>query len=145
MTQTQNYKNHRKFVPAFHVFVLPVLTLNFGFSLYRIKQFHFSFESILGSLVAAALLLGILYSRMFAITVQNRVIRLEMQLRLERILPTDLKTRIEEFTPGQLIALRFASDAELPELSRMVLAQTLADSDAIKQSIKNWRADLLRA
>lgn len=145
MTQPQNYENHRKFVPAFHVFILPVLILNFGYSLYRSVHFHFSFESILGSLVAAALMLGMLYARMFALTVQNRVIRLEMQLRLARLLPADLLPRVEEFTPAQLIALRFAGDAELPELARLVLAQKLAGGDAIKRSIKNWRADFLRA
>jgi hypothetical protein len=142
MTQ-QNFKNHRKLVPAFHFFILPVFTLNLGYSLYRLKQF--SFESILGVLVAAALLLGALYSRLFALRVQDRIIRLEMQLRLERILPADLRPRIEELSLRQLIALRFASDAELPELSRLVLAQKLSGSNAIKQSIKNWRADLLRA
>jgi uncharacterized membrane protein YciS (DUF1049 family) len=141
----QNFTNHRKLVPAFHFFILPVFTLNFGYSLYRLRPASFSFESILGVLLAAALLLGSLYYRIFALTVQNRVIRLEMQLRLERILPADLKARAEEFTVSQLIALRFASDAELPELSRLVLAKKLVDGNAIKQSIKTWRADFLRA
>lgn len=141
----QNFKNHRKLVPAFHFFILPVFTLNFGFSLYRLKQSSFSFESILGALVAAALILGALYSRLFALRVQDRVIRLEMRLRLERILPADLKSLIDEFTLGQLIALRFASDTELVELSRLVLAQKLNGASAIKQSIRNWQADVLRA
>jgi uncharacterized membrane protein YciS (DUF1049 family) len=141
----QNYKNHRMLVPAFHFFILPVFSLNFGYSLYRLKQTSFSFESIVGVLVAAALTMGALYSRLFALRVQDRVIRLEMLLRLERILPSDLKSRIHEFTLGQLIALRFASDAELPELSRLVLVQKLTGGKAIKQSIQNWQADGLRA
>lgn len=144
-SQNQNYENHRKLVPAFHFFVLPVFTLNLGYSLYRLRGSSFSFESIVGVLVAAALILAALYSRMFALSVQDRVIRLEMQLRLARILPADLRTRIDEFTASQLIALRFAPDAELPELCRLVLAQKLVGKDAIKQSIKNWRADVLRA
>ncbi|HXN23975.1 MAG TPA: DUF6526 family protein [Candidatus Dormibacteraeota bacterium] len=141
----QHYKNHRMLVPAFHFFVLPVFGLNFGYSLYRLKQTSSSFDSIVGVLVAAALLMGVLYSRLFALRVQDRVIRLEMQLRLERILPSDLKSRIHEFALGQLIALRFASDAELPELARLVLAQKLTGRNAIKQSIQNWQADVLRA
>lgn len=143
-SQNQNYKNHRKLVPAFHFFVLPVFTLNLGYALYRVKQSPFSLNSIVGVLVAAALILGALYSRSFALRVQDRVIRLEMQLRLARILPADFKTRIDEFTPSQLIALRFAGDAELPELCRLVLGQKFAGSDAIKQSIKDWQADVLR-
>ncbi len=140
----QNYKNHSKLVPVFHFFILPVFTLCFGYSLYRLKQSGLSFDSALFVVVAAALLLAALYSRLFALRVQDRIIRLEMQLRLERILPPDLKPRVAEFTVSQLIALRFAGDDELSELARLVLAQQLTGSKAIKQSIKHWRADFLR-
>lgn len=82
---------------------------------------------------------------MFALTVQDRVIRLETRLRLERLLPADLKARILEFSVGQLIALRFASDAELPDLARRVLDEKVKDKKAIKQMIKTWKPDYLRA
>ncbi len=141
----QNFQNHVRRVPAFHFFVQPVFLLSFLYSFYRLKQASFSFESILGVLVAAALVIGALYSRLFALTVQDRVIRLEMRLRMERLFPVDLKPHMEEFTVGQLIALRFASDAELPDVARRVLKEHLTDRKAIKQLVQNWKPDFLRA
>jgi Family of unknown function (DUF6526) len=141
---TQNFENHTKFVPAFHFFVLPVLALNLVWSIDRAWSF-FSTGTVISALLAAALILLALCGRRFALTVQDRVIRLEMQLRLQNVLPTDLRVRIPEFTLGQLVALRFASDAELPELARKVLDEHLADRKAIKKLVRNWQADLLRA
>jgi hypothetical protein len=86
-----------------------------------------------------------LYARLFSLTVQDRVIRLEMRLRLERLLPPDLRSRIPEFTPAQFISLRFAGDDELPALARQVLDEKLSDRKTIKRRIKNWQADFLRA
>jgi hypothetical protein len=141
----QNLQNHAKLVPPFHMFVLPVLLLNAGWSIYHLVKTGISFETVLGVLLAFALLLFALYSRLFTLTVQDRVIRLEMRQRLAEILPTDLRPRIPEFTPGQLISLRFASDAELPALARKVLEEKMNDRKAIKQLIKDWQADYLRA
>ena len=86
-----------------------------------------------------------LYARMFALAVQDRVIRLEMQLRMQGVLPANLRARIPEFTLNQLVALRFASDAELPALAGKVLGENLNDRKTIKRMIQNWRADDLRA
>ena len=141
----QNFANHPKIVPLFHYFVIPALTLNFGWSIYRLVRGHHWAEGIIGLLTAVALLLLAFLARMFALTVQDRVIRLEERLRFERLLPEDLKARIPEFTVAQLVALRFASDAELPALARKVLSENLTDRKAIKQLVQNWRADHLRA
>jgi hypothetical protein len=84
-------------------------------------------------------------ARVFALTVQDRVIRLEMRLRMKDVLPADLQPRILEFTPGQLVALRFASDGELPDLARAVLKDGIKDKKTIKQMITHWQADELRA
>jgi Family of unknown function (DUF6526) len=140
----QNFENHTKTVPAFHYFVLPVLTLNLGWSINRVAR-HFSSDAVVSLLLAAALILLALYARMFALTVQDRVIRLEMQLRLRNLLPPDLHPSIVDFTVGQLVALRFASDAELPELARKVLDEKVNDRKTIKKMIQNWQTDLLRA
>jgi hypothetical protein len=102
-------------------------------------------EGLVDLLTAAALLVLAFYARIFALTVQDRVIRLEERLRFERLLPEDLKARIPEFTRGQFVALRFASDAELPALARKVLSDNLTDGKAIKQLVQSWRADHLRA
>ena len=141
----QNFSNHAKFVPAFHFFVLPVFALNFVQSIYRWKQGEFSFNGFVGVLTAAALIALAFVARVMALRVQDRVIRLEERLRFARLLPADLQGRIEDFRPSQLIALRFASDAELPGLARKVLDGNITDTKAIKQMVQNWRADYLRA
>jgi hypothetical protein len=141
----QNLQNHAKLVPPFHMFVLPVFLLNAGWTIYHLIKAGISFETVLGVLVGFALLVFALFSRLFALTVQDRVIRLEMRLRLAEVLPVDLRPRIPEFTVGQLVSLRFAPDAELPALARKVLDEKMNDRKAIKQLIKNWQADHLRA
>jgi hypothetical protein len=85
------------------------------------------------------------FARVFALTVQDRVIRLEMRLRVAEVLPVDLRPRIPEFTVAQLVSLRFASDAELPALARKVLYEKLDNRKAIKQLVKDWQGDYLRA
>ncbi len=141
----QNFQNHTKFVPPFHMFVLPVLLLNAGWTIYHLIKTGVSFESVLLVLMAFALLTFALFARLFALTVQDRVIRLEMRLRMAEILPIDLRPRIPEFTVGQLVSLRFASDAELPALARKVLDDKMESRKAIKQMIKDWQGDYLRA
>ncbi len=84
-------------------------------------------------------------ARLFALAVQDRVIRLEERLRYERVLPADLQARCGEFSIGQIVALRFACDAELPALARKVLDDKLTERKAIKQLVKNWKPDYLRA
>jgi Family of unknown function (DUF6526) len=140
----QNFKNHMKFVPVFHFFVLPALLFNVGWAIYRIVRAP-SGGSVENMVVALALLLVALYGRMFALAVQDRLIRLEMQLRLQQLLPANLRPRIPEFSVNQLVALRFASDAELPELAGKVLADNLQDRGTIKRMIQNWQPDELRA
>ena len=141
---TQSFENHAKFVPAFHIGVLGIFAGNVIWSAERLFQ-GINGERVVGLLLAIAFVLGALYARMFAMTVQDRVIRLEMRMRLERLLAADLRARIAEFSVGQLVALRFASDAELPELARKVLDGKIEDRKAIKQMVRDWQADWLRA
>jgi hypothetical protein len=144
MAESQNFKNHSKYVPIFHFFVLPVLVVNVGWTI-RSAIHVFSPFAAFQVVLAFALLLGFATARRFALTVQDRVIRLEMQLRLERLLSAEMRARIPEFTVGQLVALRFASDAELPALARKVLDEKLTERTAIKKQVVNWQADHLRA
>lgn len=141
----QNFQNHTRNVPLYHQFVFFVFMINLGWTIYRLVKDVFSWGAIVNVLVAMALLVLAFYARTFAVTVQDRVIRLEMRLRLAGILPADLRPRILEFTVAQLVALRFASDAELPALARRVLDEKLTNRKAIKQLIKDWQADYLRA
>jgi hypothetical protein len=141
----QSFANHTKVFPPFHFFVLPVLLVNLGVQIYWLKVFWITFSGVFGVLLALALLVGFLSARMFALSVQDRVIRLEERLRYQRLLPTDLQPRIDEFTVAQLVSLRFASDTELPALARKVLDEKMQERKAIKQLVKNWKPDYLRA
>jgi hypothetical protein len=142
--QAQNFSNHTKFVPAFHFFVLPVLLINIINRLVALRH-GLSYESIFAVILAIGLLMLAFTARVAALTVQDRVIRLEMQLRFASLLPPDLLARANDFTVGQLVGLRFASDEELPSLCRQVLDEKLTDRKDIKRRVKNWRPDLLRA
>ncbi len=141
----QNFMNHTKFVPAFHFFVLPVLIINFGTQVYWWIKLGFIPLHFFTVLLAAALFLGILNGRIFALSVQDRLIRLEEQLRYDRVLPEELRWRADELTISQFVSLRFASDDELPLLVRKVLDEKLTERKDIKQLIKNWKPDNLRA
>jgi len=140
----QTFANHVRWVPGFHFFVMPVIALNFGWSIYRWKLAGFSLDAFISVLTAAALLMLMAYARLFALKAQDRVIRLEEHMRLDKLLPADLKPRIKEFTSGQLVAMRFASDAELPALARKVLDGNIRSGKAIKQMVHTWRTDYLR-
>jgi len=143
-SKAQTYKNHARFLPAFHFFVLPVLLLN---ALNAIRHIWLApnLSTVWTFVVAAALLMLGFLARTMALTVQDRLIRLEMRLRLQQCLPADLRSRINDLTPRQLVALRFASDAELADLVREVLGGKLASSKDIKMRVKDWQADWLRA
>jgi hypothetical protein len=142
--RVQTYKNHPRLLPAFHFFVLPVLLLNVLNEVRRAWRYP-SEGSVFLVVVAAALFALAVLSRTQAVTVQDRVIRLEMRLRLQQILPPELRTRIQDLTHRQLVALRFASDAELPELVREILDGKLTTAKEIKLRVKNWQGDWLRA
>lgn len=141
---SQNFKNHAKFVPLFHFVALPILFVNAAWSAYRAFT-RPGWDTTLAALVGVALVLTLFLARIFALRVQDRIIRLEMRLRLRELLPADLAARIPEFTTAQLVALRFAGDRELPALARRVLDERLQDRKAIKQLITDWQADHLRA
>lgn len=139
----QNLSNHGRYVPMFHFVLGTLVVANFVFSIVRTLR-AVSVESLFGLVVAISLLIMFWYIRSFPVTVQDRLIRLEMRLRMDRLLPRDLMARFGEFTPGQLVALRFAGDGELPGLARQVLEGTLKSSAEIKRQIKDWQADTLR-
>jgi hypothetical protein len=143
MPAEQSYQNHRQTVPGYLV-VLFVLFVNVGWAAYRLSA-DLSFDRVMTVLVAVALVRLALYARGFALRVQDRVIRLEMRLRLHELLPAELHARIHEFSTSQLIAMRFASDDELPTLAAAVLTDRITDSTRIKQMITTWQADHLRA
>ena len=143
MAESQNYKNHARFLPAFHFFAVPVLLLNVFVELRSLWGTP-TLASLWAVVVASALVAVAFLSRTQALRAQDRIIRLEMQFRLRGVLPGDLQKRILDLPPRHLVALRFASDAELPELVREVLAGTLKTPKEVKMRIRDWQADWLR-
>lgn len=140
----QSFENHARLVPGFHFVTFGILAINFLWSVYRAIR-GVSAGSLISVALAVALILLFFYARIFALTVQDRVIRLEERLRMERLLPADLVPRIGEFTVAQLVGLRFAGDDELPALARQVLDEKIAERKAVKKLVKNWRPDFQRA
>lgn len=140
----QTLSNHARLVPAFHMVAFPILAILFLWSTWRVVT-DFSVDRLMFLLLTTATLILLFLARIFALTVQDRVIRLEMRLRLAQLLPNDLRPRIAELTPKQLVALRFASDEELPDLCRTVLTDRISDAKAIKKMIRKWEGDYLRA
>jgi hypothetical protein len=145
MPEQQSYSNHTKFFPPFHFFAAPILLANLIWSFFRLKPSGYSAYSIFQVFVAAALVVTLTIARVMALKVQDRVIRVEERLRYQRLLPADLQSRIDDFTVNQLVSLRFASDAELAALARKVLDDKINDRKTIKQMIKVWKPDYLRA
>lgn len=138
--EVQNYANHAKFVPMYHAVTFGLLVVNLAWSAWQLVRV-FSAANVIGLLVALALMLLFFFARLFALGVQDRVIRLEERLRMERLFDADLRARIGEFTTEQLIGLRFAADDELPGLARRVLEESIPDRKTIKQSVQSWRPD----
>jgi hypothetical protein len=141
---SQTYANHTRWVPPYHFFALPVFLVNIGWQIYHLIK-GFSADTVISTLLAFALFIAALFGRLCALSVQDRLIRLEMRLRMSSVLPQDMRARIPEFTVSQLIGLRFASDQELPALARKVLDEKIASCKPIKQMVKNWQADEQRA
>ena len=141
---SQSFENHARILPAYHYVAFPLFAVNFFYTLYQTVT-AFSWANLVGFGLAVALVLLFFIARVMAMTVQDRVIRLEERMRMRALFPPDLQPSIDTFTVKQLVALRFASDAELPALARKVLDGHIVDQKAIKKMVTAWRADHLRA
>ncbi len=142
MPAEQNLKHHTRYDPLFHFIIIPLLLLNLIFSLYvTIHRWPAQQHTNLWWIVMAIVFLLMAdRARAAALRSQDRVIRLEERLRLATLLPAEQRGHIDELSIRQLIALRFASDAEIPALVHKTLTQNL-EPKAIKESIVSWRAD----
>ncbi|HXT20494.1 MAG TPA: DUF6526 family protein [Thermoanaerobaculia bacterium] len=141
--QPQTFANHSRIVPLFHFVVFGLLVLNLLYRLYvAVRYWHWG--ALIDVALAVALVLFAWSVRTFDTRLQDRIIRLEMRLRLATLLPEDLRGRIGELRVGQLIALRFAPDAEIPALVREVLEGRLQKGGDIKQRIQTWEPDYFR-
>jgi Family of unknown function (DUF6526) len=137
--QAQSYASHARFHPLFHFVLIPLLLINLIVSIVWLVR-EPSFASVWDLVMAVVLFILAFLARANPMKVQDRVIRLEERLRLYALLPESQRARIPELTEDQLIALRFASDDELPALAERALNEHLNRKD-IKKAIVNWRGD----
>ena len=137
MAEPQTYANHRRFEPLQHFVLTPILLVTWIATIWQAIKYP-SLHSVWVAVLGFALLMVAMQVRVYALKVQDRLIRLEETLRMERLLPQDLKARIPELTVKQMVGLRFAADAELADRVREALDQKLA-GEAIKKRIQAWR------
>lgn len=136
----QSFESHARMVPLYHYVATSFLVIPTAYFAW-VAATDFSVGALMLLLFGVGVVFLGFFARMFPLGVQDRVIRLEERIRLERLLPDDLRGRALEITTDQLIALRFASDDELAELVRRVLAGELRDRKSIKRAVRSWRAD----
>ena len=140
MSKPQSAESHAKMVPMFHYVALPLVFIPTLYFLYRIVV-DFSVEAAVMGAFGVGVLFATLFGRLFALGVQDRVIRLEERMRLARTLPAEMQGQIDSISTSDLIGLRFAPDDELEDLVRRIQAGELSDRKAIKMAVKHWRAD----
>jgi hypothetical protein len=139
---TQSFAHHTKFDPVFHFFLVPIGLINLIVSIVSCFR-NPSIDKGWIIVISLAALVAVFKMRIYALKVQDRVIRLEERLRLSQLLSPSLGARVPELTIPQLIALRFACDAEVPSLTEKALAGNLKPKE-IKQAIVTWRPDFYR-
>jgi hypothetical protein len=140
MPEPLSYKTHRAYDPLYHFFVLPVLGLNVLLTAYIL--FRRPVLLNVWALIFAIALVALTWRvRYFPLRIQDRLIRLEETLRLQRVLPEELRIKIDELSTRELIALRFCTDDELPEHVRAICAGEYRGGENVKSRIKSWRPD----
>ena len=138
----QNFNNHAQMVPGFHYLTFGGIFALLGGSINYLVQSSAENKYLAALLVLASIVFVLVawFTRTFALKAQDRAIRAEEQLRhyvlTGKLLPASLRV-------GQIVALRFAQDAEFPALVEKAAANNLSGKE-IKQSIQNWKADFYR-
>ena len=138
----QTYKNHARFDPLFHFFLVPVAAITMVRSIWSLKE-NPSLDTAWIVLATLAAVVAVFKIRLYALKVQDRVIRVEERQRLGTLLPEPLRSKIGQLSEPQLIALRFASDGEVAGLVEKTLANNMAPKQ-IKEAIVTWRPDYFR-
>jgi hypothetical protein len=141
---TQSYATHRRWFTLYHYVALPILVANVVVAIAHLVRRPTPWNAWL-VVLAIGLVSGLVASRASTLVVQNRVIGLEMRLRLAATLPAELRSRIPELRLRQLVGLRFAGDDELPGLVERCLRGELETADAVKRAVRDWRPDFVRA
>jgi hypothetical protein len=137
--EVQSYPNHARWLPPWHFFAIPVLVSNAIVEIVRFTRSPNLVEAWT-AIVAIALVVALLCARWMPLRVQDRVIRLEETLRLERLMP-DRRRDVEHLSRDQFIGIRFASDQEVPHLLDRMVAGELVTRQDVKRAVQHWRSD----
>ncbi|MDH3492777.1 MAG: DUF6526 family protein [Acidobacteriota bacterium] len=143
MEKTQDFKTHVRWHPPFHFVLAPLMLINLIYSIVRLVQDP-GWDRGEFVLLSVALVILTLLTRNYPLKAQDRIIRLEERLRLATILGPEAAPKAMNLKPAQYIALRFASDEELPELVSKIEDGELTTQNEIKTAITNWRPDHFR-
>ncbi|NDD64328.1 MAG: hypothetical protein EBZ36_10165 [Acidobacteria bacterium] len=144
MAENQNFSNHTRYHTPFHKVGLPLVAVYLLWSIWLLIR-QPGLESGMNLVLSFALVVTFFLTRINALKVQDRLIRLEEQLRFQRVLSAELAARASSIPVPFLVALRFAPDEELPDLVSQVLERKFAKPVEVKKAIKNWRGDHWRA
>ena len=136
----QSYENHARLVPMYHFVSFGLIAVYVLWSLYVVVT-AFSLASLMSLLFAIGVIITFFFARAFPLGVQDRVIRLEEWLRLERLLPPERRDAISGMDTELLIGLRFASDGEVAQLFDAIVTEGITDRDEVKKRVTSWRAD----
>lgn len=139
----QSLSNHVKFDPPFHFVLMPSLLLTFILCVVNVVRHYETLTAWILLLLGFVAIMTAFKARVYALKVQDRLIRMEERQRLEKLLPSSMRSRIDDLTESQLVALRFASDAECPNLVEKVIGGKLKNAE-IKKAILVWRPDYFR-
>jgi len=143
--EKQNYQNHIRYYPPHHFVFYPVLLVGLICSIFfAIKHpeatLEWAFISILLVIIGW---LSFMLRQHYALTTQDRIVRLEVRFRYFTITGQRFELLEKNLSLGQILSLRFASDGELPDLVKRAIAENLSPND-IKQAIQDWQGDYMR-
>ncbi len=138
----QDFKHHGRLHPPFHFVTFFFLIANLV-AVIRHLVHHPGLWNTWLVVLSVGIFVPVFLIRVYALKVQDRVIRLEERLRLKELAPAEMRPKIAQLTEDQLIGLRFASDGEVVALAGQALAETL-NRKQIKERIKTWRPDYWR-
>ena len=143
--EKQNYKNHVRYYPPHHFVFYPVLIILLGLSIYYISKYEE--QALVWTFIALAFFMigyvAFMLRQHYGLNNQNRIVRLELRFRYYVLTGRRLESFEDILSQGQLFALRFASDEELPVLVQRAVKENITP-DEIKKSIVNWLPDHMR-
>ncbi|TAD97307.1 MAG: hypothetical protein EAZ97_12755 [Bacteroidetes bacterium] len=143
MKVQQDLKNHVRYHPIYHFGMIPLGAILVGMSIYLAYDSKDLIQGLFFLIASVLLFLTMLMSRINALAVQNRVVRLEMRVRYFQLTGLNFQEKEAQLSLSQIIALRFAGDEEFLELLEKTIAEKLT-SPEIKKRVKNWTADYYR-